>query len=97
MFKLTVDQSYVSKVEEADLCCCRLFLSTIDGGWEITAYFHSLPQASTSMGERGSLIPTDTRQCKQLPLVTSPLKSMSSQPLSVQLYLEHPSLSEPNP
>ena len=41
-------------------------------------------------------ITTDTRQWEQPPLLT-PIKSMSSDPLCVQLYIEHPSLSEPKP
>jgi mitotic spindle assembly checkpoint protein MAD2B len=64
-----------------------------DCRWEITAYFRSLPQASTSK-DAELWIPTDTRQWQQPPLLT-PIKSMSSEPLCVQLYLEHPNSSEP--
>ncbi|BFG28799.1 hypothetical protein CerSpe_150730 [Prunus speciosa] len=61
MFKLTVNQSYGSRVEEADLeFSLRSFFIKLpfsesltrvlpqDCRWEITAYFRSLPQASTS-------------------------------------------------
>ncbi|XP_008245861.1 PREDICTED: DNA polymerase zeta processivity subunit-like isoform X1 [Prunus mume] len=106
MFKLTVNQSYGSRVEEADLeFSLRSFFIKLpfsesltrvlpqDCRWEITAYFRSLPQASTSK-DAELWIPTDTQQWQQPPLIT-PIKSMSSEPLSVQLYLEHPGLSEP--
>ncbi|GMN47127.1 hypothetical protein TIFTF001_016318 [Ficus carica] len=70
-------------------------LFTLDCRWEITAYFRSLPDASTSKNSE-SWIPTDTKQWQQPPSIT-PIKSMSSEPLCVQLYLEHPSLNEPKP
>ncbi|BFG42768.1 DNA polymerase zeta processivity subunit-like isoform X1 [Prunus yedoensis var. nudiflora] len=105
MFKLTVNQSYGSRVEEADLeFSLRSFFIKLpfsesltrvlpqDCRWEITAYFRSLPQASTSK-DAELWIPTDTQQWQQPPLIT-PIKSMNSEPLSVQLYLEHPGLSE---
>lgn len=108
VFKLTVNLSYGSKVEDADLeFSLRSFLIKLsvsepltkflpcDCRWEITAYFRSLPEASTSKDVE-SWIPTDTRQWDQPPLLT-PIKSMSSEPLCVQLYIEHPSLSEPKP
>ncbi|KAK7243903.1 hypothetical protein RIF29_38716 [Crotalaria pallida] len=60
--------------------------------WEITAYFRSLPETGSSE-EANLWIPTDTKQWQQPPLIT-PIKSMSSEPLCLQLYLEHPSLSE---
>lgn len=66
-----------------------------DCRWEITSYFRSLPQASTS-NTAELWIPTDIPQWEQPPLIT-PIKSMSSDPLCVQLYLEHPSLSEQKP
>ena len=66
-----------------------------DYRWEITAYFRSLPEASANKDVE-QWIPTDTRQWEQPPLLT-PIKSMSSEPLCVQLYIEHPSLSEPKP
>ncbi|KAM6595954.1 hypothetical protein CsatA_006478 [Cannabis sativa] len=104
IFKLVVNQSYGSKVEEADLeFSLRSFLIKLsvsepltnvlshDCRWEITAYFRSLPDKSTSK-DAGLWIPTDTKQWHQPPLIT-PIKSMSSEPLSLQLYLEHPSLN----
>ncbi|KAF7146454.1 hypothetical protein RHSIM_Rhsim04G0005600 [Rhododendron simsii] len=108
IFKLSVNQSYGSKVEAADLeFSLRSFFIKLpvsepltkvlprDCRWEITAYFRALPQASTSK-DAELWIPTDTKQWLQPPLIT-PVKSMSSEPLGVQLYLEHPSLSEPKP
>ncbi|XP_060179246.1 DNA polymerase zeta processivity subunit isoform X3 [Lycium barbarum] len=109
VFKINVNQSYGSKLEEADLeFSLKSFLiklplsqslmkvlppTSTDCSWEITAYFRSLPQSSTSK-DAEMWVPTDTRQWQQAPLIT-PIKSMSSEPLGVQLYLEHPSLSEP--
>ncbi|KAF8380082.1 hypothetical protein HHK36_027552 [Tetracentron sinense] len=108
IFKLRVNQSYGSKVEEADLeFSLRSFLIKLsvsepltkvlprDYRWEITGYFRSLPKASTSK-DAELWIPTDTKQWQQPPLIT-PIKSMSCEPVCVQLYLEHPSLSEPKP
>ncbi|XP_059461553.1 DNA polymerase zeta processivity subunit [Corylus avellana] len=108
VFKLTVNQSYGSKLEEADLeFSLRSFLIKLsvsesltrvlphDCRWEITAYFRSLPQASTSK-DAELWIPSDTRLWQQPPLLT-PIKSMNSEPLCVQLYLEHPSSCEPKP
>ncbi|KAG6756643.1 hypothetical protein POTOM_040078 [Populus tomentosa] len=60
-----------------------------DCRWEITAYDSASKDAEL-------WIPTDTKQRQQPPLMT-PIKSMSSEPLSAQLYLEHPSLSVPKP
>lgn len=108
IFKLSVNQSYGSKVEEAELeFSLRSFFIKLpvaepltkvlprDCRWEITAYFRSLPQASTSK-DAELWIPTDTKQWLQPPLIT-PVKSMSSEPLGVQLYMEHPSVSELKP
>ncbi|XP_034214404.1 DNA polymerase zeta processivity subunit-like isoform X4 [Prunus dulcis] len=101
-----IQKSYGSRVEEADLeFSLRSFFIKLpfsesltrvlpqDCRWEITAYFRSLPQTSTSK-DAELWIPTDIQQWQQPPLIT-PIKSMSSEPLSVQLYLEHPGLSEP--
>uniref|UniRef100_A0A7N0RJH4 HORMA domain-containing protein n=1 Tax=Kalanchoe fedtschenkoi TaxID=63787 RepID=A0A7N0RJH4_KALFE len=55
--------------------------------WEITCYFRILPQASTS--EDVLWIPSNGKQWQHLPLIT-PVKSMTSDAASVQLYLEHP-------
>ncbi|CAL9016655.1 unnamed protein product [Prunus brigantina] len=97
MFKLTVNPSYGSRVEEADLeFSLRSFFIKLpfsesltrvlpqDCRREITAYFRSLPQACTSK-DAELWIPTDTQQWQQPPLIT-PIKSMSGEPLSVQLY-----------
>ncbi|XP_030442367.1 DNA polymerase zeta processivity subunit-like isoform X2 [Syzygium oleosum] len=105
IFKLSVSQSCGSKVEDADLeFSLRSFLIKLsvsqpltsalsqDCRWEMIAYFQMLPQAD--MGSTAALwIPTDTKQWQQPPLI-APIKSMSSEPLNVQLYLEHPSLSK---
>ncbi|EOY13766.1 PREDICTED: DNA polymerase zeta processivity subunit [Theobroma cacao] len=106
MFKLTVNQSFDSKVEESDLeFSLRSFLIKLsvsqpltkvlpcDCRWEITAYFRSLPQVRNSK-DTELWISTDTKQWQQPPLIT-PIKSMNSEPLGVQLFLEHPSPSEP--
>ncbi|XP_021288197.1 DNA polymerase zeta processivity subunit [Herrania umbratica] len=106
MFKLAVNQSFDSKVEESDLeFSLRSFLVKLsvsqpltkvlpcDCRWEITAYFRSLPQVSNCK-DTELWISTDTKQWQQPPLIT-PIKSMNSEPLGVQLYLEHPSPSEP--
>ncbi|XP_047332430.1 DNA polymerase zeta processivity subunit isoform X2 [Impatiens glandulifera] len=108
IFRVSVNQSYGEKVEEADLqFSLRSFLIKLPLSepltkplpmgcrWEITTYFRSLPEASTSE-EADLWIPTDMKQWMQPPLIT-PVKSMSSEPMSLQLYMEHPSLSEPNP
>ncbi|XP_028799569.1 DNA polymerase zeta processivity subunit isoform X2 [Neltuma alba] len=105
VFKLAVNQSYGSNVDEADLeLSLRSFLIKLsvsesltkdlppDCKWEITAYFRSVPDPSMSK-EAELWIPTDTKQWHQPPLIT-PIKSMSSEPLCLQLYLEHPNLSE---
>ncbi|XVF79381.1 hypothetical protein PTKIN_Ptkin14bG0217600 [Pterospermum kingtungense] len=106
IFKLKVNQSFGSKVEESDLeFSFRSFLIKLpvsqhltrvlprDCRWEITAYFRDLPQVSSSK-DTELWIPTGTKQWQQPPLIT-PIKSMNSEPLVVQLYLEHPSLYEP--
>ncbi|KAB2006338.1 hypothetical protein ES319_D11G337600v1 [Gossypium barbadense] len=105
IFKLMVNQSFGSKVEESDLeFSLRSFLIKLsvsqslttvlprDCRWEIMAYFRSLPQVSTSK-DAEMWIPTDTKQWQQPPLIT-PIKSMNSEPLGLQLYLEHPSPAE---
>ncbi|KAH7653723.1 mitotic spindle assembly checkpoint protein MAD2B protein [Dioscorea alata] len=106
VFKLAVNQTYHSKVEENDLeFALRAFLikltvaepltKTLPAGtrWEVTAYFRALPQESSSNNAH-LWIPTDTKQWLQPPRIT-PIKSMSSEPLKVQMYLEHASPSEP--
>ncbi|KAL7594770.1 hypothetical protein Lser_V15G29622 [Lactuca serriola] len=101
MFKINVNQScYDGEMMDMEM---RLFLVKLslsepfsknaavlsqskksDWRWEITGYFCSLPEA-----EVGSWISSNTHQWKQPPVIT-PIKSMNIQPLSVQLYLEHP-------
>ncbi|XP_057451135.1 DNA polymerase zeta processivity subunit-like [Lotus japonicus] len=105
VFKLAMNQSYGSAVEEVDLeSSLRSFLIKLsisesltkelppDCRWEITAYFRSLPETGTNK-EADLWIPTDTKQWQQPPLIT-PIKSMSCEPLCLQLYLEHPCLPE---
>ncbi|KAL6543011.1 DNA polymerase zeta processivity subunit [Orobanche hederae] len=102
VFKLNVNQSYPSTVEQVDLeFSLRSFLIKLPVSealtktlprncrWEITGYFRSLPSEDAEMW-----IPTDTKQWQQ-PSLIIPIKSMTSEPLGLQLYLEHPSLSEP--
>ncbi|KAL2937783.1 DNA polymerase zeta processivity subunit [Bienertia sinuspersici] len=104
-FKLQLNQSYGSLLEEADFeFSLRSFLIKLslskalarvlpkDSRWEITAYFRSEAQIGTSI-DVNLWIPTDTKQWQQASLIT-PIKSMSSDPLGLQLYLEHPTLSE---
>ncbi|WOL04380.1 DNA polymerase zeta processivity subunit [Canna indica] len=104
VFKISVNQSYNSKVEENDLeFALRAFLVKLTVAkpltkplppgisWEITAYFRNLPGSNK---EAQLWIPTDTKQWLQQPDIT-PIKSMSSEPLKLQLYLEHPNPSEP--
>ncbi|KAL6975083.1 hypothetical protein U1Q18_023878 [Sarracenia purpurea var. burkii] len=108
IFKLSVNQSYGTKVEDTDLeFSLRSFFIKLpvsepltkalprDCRWEIMAYFRSLPESIASK-DADLWIPTDTQQWLQPPLII-PIKSMSSEPLCVQLYVEHPSLSEPKP
>ncbi|CAA7404953.1 unnamed protein product [Spirodela intermedia] len=105
MFRLAVNQSYGSKVEERDLeFALRAFLIKLSVSetltkplpagcdWEITAYFRALPDGINQ--EQRLWIPTDTKLWQHPPLIT-PIKSMSSNPLKLQLYLEHPDPSEP--
>ncbi|KAK1435557.1 hypothetical protein QVD17_01323 [Tagetes erecta] len=102
VFKINVNMSNDEMMEDdADLeSSLRSFLiklsqseplskaSSQDWRWEITAYFCSLPSEN-----RESWIPTQALQWQQPPLIT-PIKSINTDPLSVQLYLEHPSLLE---
>ncbi|KAK4762511.1 hypothetical protein SAY86_008279 [Trapa natans] len=107
VFKLALNQSCDSKVENTDLeFALRSFLTKLaasesltkaisrDCRWEITAYFRDLPEAGSNKDSALIWIPTDTKPWLQPPLIT-PIKSMNSEPLSVQLYLEHPSSLEP--
>jgi mitotic spindle assembly checkpoint protein MAD2B len=105
VFKLAVNQSYDSKLEEASLeFTLRAFLIKLtvaepvtksvpsDGSWEITAYFRSLP--AEGEGDAQLWIPTDTKLWMQPPQIT-PIKSVSCEPLKMQLYMEHPNPTEP--
>lgn len=66
----------------------------IGANWEITAYFRELPSRENDGEEATLWVPTDTKQWMQ-PRNITPIKSMDSDPLKVQLYMEHPSLTEP--
>ncbi|CAN0878133.1 DNA polymerase zeta processivity subunit [Linum grandiflorum] len=107
VFKLRMNVSSGTKVEEADLeFALRALLIKLpvsesltkplppDCRWEITAYFRMLPQVGTS-DAADVWIPTDTKKLEQPPPVITPIKSMNSQPLSLQLYVEHPNPSDP--
>ncbi|KAG9439498.1 hypothetical protein H6P81_019663 [Aristolochia fimbriata] len=104
VFKLSLNLSHRQEVEEPDFkFSLRSFLMKLsqaksltralptDCRWEVTAYFRSLPDHSSK--EAPLWIPTDTQLWQQPPAIT-PIKSMSSEPLSMQLYLEHPGPSE---
>ncbi|CAL9215243.1 unnamed protein product [Arabidopsis halleri] len=107
IFKLTINPSSAALVEEAQLqFALRSFLIKLSVSkslvkplpqncrWEVTAYLRSLPQVGSS--KEGELwIPTDTKQWQNPPVIT-PVKSLNSEPLCLQLYLEHPSLSQPH-
>ncbi|XP_078148189.1 DNA-binding HORMA family protein isoform X3 [Carex rostrata] len=107
VFKLTIDQSYQSSVSETELeFALRAFLVKLNAAepiakplpsganWEITAYFRELPSRENDGEEAKLWVPTDTKQWMQ-PRNITPIKSMDSNPLKVQLYMEHPSLTEP--
>ncbi|XP_078447302.1 DNA polymerase zeta processivity subunit-like isoform X2 [Wolffia australiana] len=105
MFRLALNQSQSSMVEERDLeFSLRAFFIKLSVSealtkplppgcdWEITAYFHALPDVADK--EQRRWIPTDTKLWQHPPLIT-PIKSMGSNPLKLQLYLEHPDPGEP--
>ncbi|ESQ35155.1 hypothetical protein EUTSA_v10008810mg [Eutrema salsugineum] len=106
IFKLTINPSCAASVEEGQLeFALRSFLIKLSVSkslvkplphncrWEVTAYLRSLPEVGSS--KEGELwIPTDTKQWQKPPVIT-PVKSLDSEPLCLQLYLEHPSFSEP--
>jgi mitotic spindle assembly checkpoint protein MAD2B len=104
VFRLKVNQSYKLDFPENDLeYALRAFLIKLsasksmlqplpdDCTWEILGYFKQLPGDASDKGQ--FWLPTDTKHWQQPPLIT-PIKSMSSEPLNVQLYLEHPSESD---
>ncbi|XP_020598776.1 DNA polymerase zeta processivity subunit isoform X2 [Phalaenopsis equestris] len=105
VFKLVISQPYSSTVEENDLqFALRAFLLKLTvskpltkslppgSSWEITAYFRALPDENNDTKVQ-MWVPTDTKQWLQPPCII-PIKSMSSEPLKVQLYIEHPSPTE---
>ncbi|CAH8321431.1 unnamed protein product [Eruca vesicaria subsp. sativa] len=108
IFKLTINPSSAASVEESQLeFRLRSFLVKLSASkslvkplppncrWEVTAYLRSLPEVGSS--KEGELwIPTDTKQWMKPPVIT-PVKSLNSEPLCLQLYLEHPCLSETQP
>ncbi|KAL0757406.1 hypothetical protein Bca101_095074 [Brassica carinata] len=108
IFKLTINLSSAASVEENQLeFALRSFLIKLSVAkplvkplppncrWEVTAYLRSLPEVGSS--KEGELwIPTDTKQWMKPPVIT-PVKSLNSELLCLQLYLEHPSLSETQP
>eukprot|EP00252_Welwitschia_mirabilis_P012330 TRINITY_DN2734_c0_g1_i2.p1 TRINITY_DN2734_c0_g1~~TRINITY_DN2734_c0_g1_i2.p1 ORF type:complete len:177 (-),score=25.83 TRINITY_DN2734_c0_g1_i2:244-774(-) len=57
-----------------------------DCSWEILGYFRQLPGDVTDKSQ--FWIPTDTKLWEQPPFIT-PIKSLSSEPLDVQLYVEN--------
>ncbi|MCL7022854.1 hypothetical protein MKW94_028518 [Papaver nudicaule] len=103
LFKFTLSSS---SAEEGSLeSCLRSFLVKLlvsepltkvissDCRWEIVGYFSTLPQEAVGNEEAKLWTSTNTKQWQQPPLIT-PIKSMSSESANMQLYLEHPSLSE---
>ncbi|XP_058752013.1 DNA polymerase zeta processivity subunit-like isoform X2 [Vicia villosa] len=91
VFKLAMNLSYGSSVEEVDLqFSLRSFMSKLSISESLTK---KLPHEAGTSKEADLWISTDTKQWQQPPLIT-PIKSMSSEPLCLQLYLEHPCLSE---
>ncbi|CAN8312322.1 unnamed protein product [Cochlearia groenlandica] len=108
IFKLAINQSCAAFVEDGQLeFALRAFLVKLSVSkslikplpqncvWEVTTYLRSLPEVGSSK-EGEVWIPTDTKQWQKLPVIT-PVKSLDSEPLCLQLYLEHPSMSEPKP
>ncbi|KAL8226420.1 hypothetical protein R6Q57_016252 [Mikania cordata] len=101
VLKINVNQS-TNMEEDADLeASLRSFLiklsqsesvsktSSQDCRWEITAYFCSLPSDYGDWWIR-----TQALQWQQ-PLLITPIKSINTDAMSLQLYVEHPSLLEP--
>nr|XP_043636092.1 DNA polymerase zeta processivity subunit [Erigeron canadensis]XP_043636093.1 DNA polymerase zeta processivity subunit [Erigeron canadensis] len=79
-------RSFLIKLSQSE----PLFKTVVsqDLRWEITAYFSSPPGDNVDMW-----VPTHIKQWKQPPIIT-PIKSMNIEPLSVQLYIEHPTVLE---
>ncbi|KAI3997517.1 hypothetical protein MKX01_008124 [Papaver californicum] len=108
VFKFTLSKLCSSSVEEGSLeTYLRSFLVKLlvsepltkvisrDCRWEIVGYFSMLPQEAIGTEEAKLWTSTNTKQW-QLPALITPIKSMSSEPVNMQLYLEHPNLSEQN-
>ncbi|KAI3847503.1 hypothetical protein MKX03_029210 [Papaver bracteatum] len=108
VFKFTVSNLCSSSVEEGSVeSYLRSFLVkllasepltkviSMDCRWEIVGYFSTLPQEAIGSEEAKLWTSTHTKQWQQPALIT-PIKSMSSEPLNMQLYLEHPNLYEQN-
>ncbi|KAJ7548135.1 hypothetical protein O6H91_08G119700 [Diphasiastrum complanatum] len=104
IFKLQVDKLYskdfpISELEYA----LRAFYLKIpvsepllrplppDCTWEIVAYSKQLPGDGSSKGH--FWVPADNGPWENPPHIT-PIKSMKSEPLVMQLYVEHPSVAE---
>ncbi|XP_019057503.1 PREDICTED: DNA polymerase zeta processivity subunit isoform X2 [Tarenaya hassleriana] len=102
IFKLTINPSHETDAAQLEfslrsflikLPFSKPLLKTLplDCRWEVTAYLRSLPEVGSSK-DAETWIPTDTKQWQKPPLIT-PIKSLDSDPLCLQLYLEHPSSS----
>ncbi|GAB2222835.1 hypothetical protein Droror1_Dr00016963 [Drosera rotundifolia] len=105
VFKLHVSQSNGSEVEEDQLesslgsLLVKLSVSDMltkvlpsDCKWEIAAYFNALPDTDATK-ETQFWKPTQTKQWCQPSLIT-PIKSMSSESVALQLYVEHQTETE---
>ncbi|EPS63047.1 hypothetical protein M569_11741, partial [Genlisea aurea] len=104
VFKINLNPSYNSNLDQKSLeFSLRSFLIKLplsqpltktlshNCRWEIVGYFKSLPDANETSKEAADLwIPTDAKQWSETPVIT-PIKSMASDPLGLQLYVEHPS------
>ncbi|KAL2642211.1 hypothetical protein R1flu_009798 [Riccia fluitans] len=107
IFKLNVNQNFASAMPVNDLeYALRTFLIKLsvshslfrplpaDCSFEIVAYSKLLPGDATDKGRLW--IPADCSQWQQPPEIT-PVKSVRSELLDVQLYIEHPSAAEQSP
>lgn len=73
------------------LSASESYLETLppDTTWEIVLFSKQLPGDAEGKGH--FWVPAETKLWDQPPVIT-PIKSMNSKPLDVQLYIEHPSL-----
>ncbi|XP_071693988.1 DNA polymerase zeta processivity subunit isoform X2 [Rutidosis leptorrhynchoides] len=84
MFKINVSQSYEGTIEDVNLeSSLRSFLIKLS---------QSEPVSKSTISQ-DKWKRTQTLMWQQLPLIT-PVKSLNIDPMSVQLYVEHPSLLE---